>query len=77
MEGKSHLITDALSRNPAFDPEEDPVGQPNQDGSEAPAICRKLTINASLAIITEAVANDSDYKEIIDIIQKGVRGIFS
>ena len=57
MEGKSHLIADALSRYPAFDPEDD------HDGDQEIAACRQMTLDPALAFVTEEAASDERYLE--------------
>ena len=62
MEGKSHLIADALSRYPAFDPEDD------QEGLEEVAVCRQLTLDPALTVITDVAAEDKEYADTIKML---------
>ena len=63
MEGKKHLVADALSRYPqAFDPEED------QEEEQDIAICRQMIIDPALDNVTDAASSDEDYKATIKLL---------
>ena len=62
MEGKKHLVADALSRYPAFDPEED------QEEEQDIAICRQMIIDPALDSVTDAADLDEDYKATIKLL---------
>ena len=70
LEGKSHMIADALSRSPVWVSEKD--GLENLVQEEETGICRRLTVDPALEVITEAVKGDDEYKELVTLVGKAV-----
>ena len=64
LEGKSHLIADALSRYPAFSAEQDMSEQ-----DEDRIVCRRLTLNPAMELITDAAKKDEHYKQCIEALK--------
>ena len=67
VKGKSHLIADALSRYPAFDPEDDYDGLDEEIG-----VCRQVTMDPALHFVTEEAANDEEYQDMIRMLMEEV-----
>jgi len=62
--GKTHLIADALSRAPVFDPPED-----SSDSLENVNLCNAIASDPNLNQLHEAAKEDKNYQRIIQAIQ--------
>ena len=68
LEGKSHMIADALSRNPVWDSEKDGLEDLVQE--EETGICRRLTVDPALEVITDAAREDKEYTDLVALVAK-------